>query len=139
MADHRPVVYLAGPIRCADDPVGWRAAIRQSTTEYAIHDPMRRDVDPRDDPAEEIVKGDLQMIDDSDAVFVGYRDDVPSVGTAMEIRYASETDTPVVVWQRDDSETIASPWLEYHADIIRDQRDAALWQLHGMVSGAGPR
>ena len=135
MSDRRAVIYLAGPIRQAADPVSWRVSIQQSTTEFAFHNPMDRDVDPRDDPADEIVEGDLQLIDDSDGLLVGYHDEIPSVGTAMEIHIASERDIPVVVWQRDDNDSVVSPWLAYYADVIRQQRDAALWQLHGLVSG----
>ena len=135
MSDRRAVIYLAGPIRQAADPVSWRVSIQQSTTEFAFHNPMDRDVDPRDDPADEIVEGDLQLIDDSDGLLVGYHDEIPSVGTAMEIQYANQQNIPVVVWKRDNSDTVISPWLAYHADRICQQRDAALWQLHGMVSG----
>jgi len=132
---NRPIVYLAGPIRHAADPISWRVAIQQSTNEFAFHNPIDRDVRPQEDPADEIVEGDLQMIDDSDGLLVGWHDEIPSVGTAMEIHIASEQDIPVVVWQRDNSETVVSPWLAYYADRICQQRDAALWQLHGLVSG----
>jgi len=132
---NRPIIYLAGPIRHAADPISWRIAIQQSTSEFSFFDPMDRNVNPRDDPADEIVEGDLDLIGDSDGLLVGWHDEIPSVGTAMEIKHASEQDIPVVVWKRDDSDEVISPWLAYYSDVIREQRDAALWQLHGLVSG----
>jgi nucleoside 2-deoxyribosyltransferase len=130
----RPTIYLAGPIRKAADPVSWRVEMQQSTAEFEFHNPIRRDVDA-DSPADEVVEGDLELIDDADGLFVGWHDDVPSVGTPMEVRYAAVQPMPVVVWRRDDAESTLSPWLRYYSDVVREQRDAALWQLHGLVSG----
>jgi len=130
----RPTIYLAGPIRMADDPTGWRATVRQSTSEFDFIDPTTRDVDA-DSPAGEVVEGDLELINDANGLFVGWHDDVPSCGTPMEVIHAARHDIPVVIWRRDAGERTLSPWLRYHADVIREQRDAALWQLHGRVSG----
>lgn len=130
----RAQIYLAGQIRKAADPVSWRADIRQSTAEFDFADPVRRDVDP-DGPADEIVEGDLELIRESDGLLVGWHDDIPAVGTPMEIIHAVGNDIPVVVWRRDDGDEPLSPWMRYYADAICEQRDAALWQLHGLVLG----
>jgi len=130
----RPRIYLAGAIHHSADPVSWRIELQQSSCEFNFANPMARGVHPDKDPREEIVDGDLELIDDSDGLLVGWHSEIPSVGTPMEIRYASEQGIPVVVWRRDDSEQ-TSPWLQYHADRLCEQRDAALWQLHGLVSG----
>jgi nucleoside 2-deoxyribosyltransferase len=130
----RPTIYLAGPIRKSADPVSWRVEMQQSSSEFKFHNPIRRDVDA-DSPAAEVVEGDLELIDDSNGLLVGWHDGVPSVGTPMEVMHAARLGIPVVVWRRDDGESTLSPWLRYYSDVIREQRDAALWQLHGLVSG----
>jgi len=132
----RPTIYLAGPIRKSADPVSWRVDIQQSSNEFEFHNPIRRDVDA-ESPAEAVVEGDLELIDDSNGLLVGWHDEVPSVGTPMEVLHAARLDIPVVVWRRDDGDSTLSPWLRYYSDVVREQRDAALWQLHGLVSGGG--
>jgi nucleoside 2-deoxyribosyltransferase len=127
----RPTIYLAGQIRKSADPVSWRVDIRQSSSEFEWIDPVRREVDFADEEA--IVEGDLELIDNSDGLLVGWHDDVPSVGTPMEIIHAARSDIPVVIWRRDDGDNPLSPWMRYHADVVRGQRDAALWQLHGLA------
>ena len=159
-------VYLAGPIQHADDNgVSWREEIKQefSDSEYLEWlDPLdkynsatdaqyvpRSEWDEYDDlqnlvTAEEIVEPDKEMIDESDAMLVGWSE-VPACGTPMEVMYQymlneiTETHKPIVVWWRDadDAESHISPWMEYHSTDIEDSRAAALSQLrvYAIMSG----
>lgn len=131
----RPTIYLAGPIRDARMPVSWRAELRNSTAEFEWIDPMQRDVDPYEEPTA-VVEGDLERIRQSHGLLVGWHDEIPATGTSMEIRYAAaDLGIPVVLWRRDDGDRPLSPWIREHTDHIAEAREAALWQLHGLVSG----
>nr|ADE29292.1 nucleotidyl transferase [uncultured virus] len=135
----RPTIYLAGPIRNGERPVEWRVKLQQSISACEFFDPVGRDVDPVSDPAG-VVNGDLEMIREADGVFVGWHDEVPATGTAMEMRVASATlDMPVVVWRRDNNKRTLSPWVREHSDAIHVNRDDAIWHLHTLAKGGDRR
>jgi len=136
MTDH--TLYLAGPVAALDDGgASWREEI---TTVFArdynvqFNNPVAKynapagDVEivsgASDDPSEvtpeEIVDADKDLLRESDGVLVGYSD-VQSVGTPMEVMWASERDLPVVIWIRDGtSHSELSPWYRHHATVVTD-------------------
>ena len=127
MTDMRPTVYLAGPVKeRADSGATWRQDVADVWgDDYDIADPLAK-YDPADDhhpSAEEIVRSDLTMIDDADAVLVRYAGE-PTWGTPMEVRYAHMSHTPVALaWVAGAD---LSPWAEVHATYIRPDIGAAL-------------
>jgi len=111
-------VYLGGPImgRSDDECIAWRRTAVGLLAPLHSIDPIKgRDYRGDYDDlgvAEHIVEGDLEDIRNSFCLLVFY--DQPSVGTAMEIRYArAERNIPVYVI--DISKSPRSPWLVYHA------------------------
>lgn len=104
--------YLCGPINgCTDSEANdWREAVLGYFPD-AIN-PMIRDYRGIEDAAyREIVELDKRDIRNSDVLAVNYIK--PSVGTSMEVFYAWQIGTPVVVWCPEDASI--SPWLKYHA------------------------
>lgn len=107
---------------------------------------MRRDYRGREGTRElatEIVEGDLADIRECGAMIVMF--DVPSVGTAMEVRFAAgEQGLPVFVV--DVAKRELSPWLIYHATAILEGLEAAceaagsvVWsQVRRHYQAAGP-
>jgi len=84
-------IYLCGPIMEEIEGVAreWReTALAKLSSNFKMLDPMRRDFKDREvDSANEIVEFDLQDVRDADIVLVNYNK--ASVGTAMEVFYAS--------------------------------------------------
>jgi nucleoside 2-deoxyribosyltransferase len=115
-------VYLCGPINgCTDEECNdWRTAAKGYFPSAV--DPMVRDYRGREaECVNEIVELDKQDIDTCRVVLVNY--DKPSVGTAMEVFYAWQQETPVVVMCK--SGTSISPWLRYHSNaIVHTLKDA---------------
>lgn len=115
-------IYLAGPINgCTDAEANdWRTAVKKIHPDCL--DPMARDYRGKEaESVNAIVEGDKADIDQCDAVLVYF--EKPSVGTAMEVLYAWERKTPVVVINR--SGKPVSPWLVYHACAVVDSIEAA--------------
>lgn len=125
-----PVVYLAGPIQhAADNGHGWRDYVAAEVDAFEWLSPLDHG-EPSDreyrlgeyDLAK-LVETDKRLIDESDAVLVGWRR-IPSVGTPMEILYAYQREIPVVVWYEPEGsrepvdETELSPWLRYHTGPV---------------------
>jgi nucleoside 2-deoxyribosyltransferase len=110
-------IYLCGPIngRTTEDATNWRELVKSRWNGKCL-DPMRRDYRGRElEPgiAAEIVAGDIEDIQNSDAVLVFF--DKPSVGTSMEIFYAKHVlGKPVVLIDAQDKPL--SPWLLHHTD-----------------------
>lgn len=110
-------IYLCGPIngRTTEDATNWRDIVKARWDGRCL-DPMARDYRGRElEPgiAAEIVAGDIEDINASDAILVFF--DKPSVGTAMEVFYAKHVlNKPVVVIDAQDKPL--SPWLLHHSD-----------------------
>jgi len=106
-------IYLCGPIM--DEHSGharaWRkAAIEQLSEEFTLLDPMRRNFKDREvDSANEIVEFDLQDIREADIVLVNYNK--ASVGTSMEVFYASHDLQKFVVAFSPFTFQDCSPWM----------------------------
>lgn len=150
-------VYLAGPIQFADDGGhGWRNRVATEFETVGIEwsDPLDKydarseavivhNGDPPENPPEgsdlisttELVEADKELVAAADALLVGW-DDVPSAGTPMEVLYAYERDTPVVVWYRGDS---LSPWMQYHADAVFESLDDCVEWLSVEVATQSPQ
>ena len=106
-------VYLSGPIM--DEHQGearkWReAAISMLADHFTLLDPMRRNFRDREvDSANEIVEFDLQDVRDADIILVNYSK--PSIGTSMEVFYASQNLGKFVVAFSPHSFKDSSPWM----------------------------
>lgn len=120
-----PTLYLAGPImNCSDSECrDWRDWVTENWEGKTL-DPMRRDYRGiEDENVNEIVDGDKDDILNSDIIIVAYTK--PSVGTSMEILFAWDNATPIILVNRSGSNKL-SPWLQYHADFIVKHFDEAL-------------
>lgn len=113
MSPARKKIYLCGPIMDEVDGVAraWRAvATRKLRKDFTVLDPMRRNFKDREfDSANEIVEFDLQDVRDSDIVLVNYSKN--SIGTSMEVFYASHDLGKFVVAFSPFSFKNCSPWM----------------------------
>ena len=106
-------IYLCGPIM--DEHEGqaraWRTRARELLSkDFILLDPMRRNFKDREvDSANEIVEFDLQDIRDADIVLVNYNKN--SIGTSMEVFYASHDLKKFVVAFTPFSFKDSSPWM----------------------------
>ena len=126
--DQRMTIYLSGPIMDEHEGVAreWRTAAKQLLgKDFGILDPMRRKfVDRQVDSANEIVEFDLQDVRDADIVLVNYSK--PSIGTSMEVFYASHDLGRFVVAFSDLEFKDGSPWMaRYCTKILPSLEDAA--------------
>lgn len=106
-------IYLCGPIM--DEADGHARAWRQKAAEllggdFLLLDPMRRNFKDREvDSANEIVEFDLQDVRDADIVLVNYSKS--SVGTSMEVFYASHVLHKFVIAFSPFTFKDCSPWM----------------------------
>lgn len=106
-------IYLCGPIM--DEHEGharaWRERAKQLlSNDFVLLDPMRRNFKDREvDSANEIVEFDLQDIRDADIVLVNYNK--ASIGTSMEVFYASHDLKKFVVGFSPFTFKDCSPWM----------------------------
>lgn len=121
-------IYLSGPImdERPDQAVTWReCAKRQLGDCFVLLDPMRRNFKDREvDSANEIVEFDLQDVRDADIVLVNYNK--TSIGTAMEVFYASHDLGKFVVAFSPFSFKDSSPWMVKHCTKILPTLDDAI-------------
>ena len=120
-------IYLSGPIM--DENAGhareWRIeAGRLFNGSFRLLDPMRRKfVDRQVDSANEIVEFDLQDVRDADIILVNYGK--PSIGTSMEVFYASHDLGKFVVAFSPFEYKDCSPWMaRYCTKIVPDLESA---------------
>lgn len=122
------IIYLCGPIM--DEHAGrareWRVAARQKLgRSFELLDPMRRNFKDREvDSANEIVEFDLQDIRHADIILVNYTK--PSIGTAMEVFYASHNLGKFVVAFSPFSFKDSSPWMVRYCTKILPSLEAAV-------------
>lgn len=111
------------------DPHGareWRAKAKELLSgNFELLDPMRRSfVDRAVDSANEIVRFDLQDVDDADVILVNYSK--PSIGTAMEVFYAGHVKDKFIVAFSPFSYKDCSPWMvKYCTKILPSLEEAA--------------
>lgn len=141
----QPQVYLAGPIQHADDGGhGWRdMVIGEYSDSFDFINPLDffdggedtatilpKDVAEEYKPAEDenvitdeqVVKKDTMLVNDADALLIGYHEKVPAWGTPFEQALVSNRSIaqpnpriPVAVWHSDLLSSELSPWLRYNS------------------------
>ena len=121
-------IYLSGPImdERPDQAVTWREYAKQQLGDrFVLLDPMRRNFKDREvDSANEIVEFDLQDVREADIILVNYNK--TSIGTAMEVFYASHDLGKFVVAFSPFSFQDCSPWMVKHCTKILPTLDAAI-------------
>jgi len=134
-------IYLCGPIMDEVDghARAWRQiARRKLARHFIILDPMRRNFKDREvDSANEIVEFDLQDVRDADIVLVNYNK--PSIGTAMEVFYASHDLNKFVIAFSPFSFKDCSPWMvKFCTKILPSLEEAVRYiQEHFIVQHKG--
>ena len=120
-------IYLCGPIM--DEHQGearkWRDLAKTMLSgEFRLLDPMRRNFRDREvDSANEIVEFDLQDIRDAGIILVNYGK--PSIGTSMEVFYASHDQKKFVVAFSPFNFEECSPWMvRYCTKILPSLEEA---------------
>jgi len=126
----RKTIYLSGPIMEEHDGVAreWRETAKLLLVErYRLLDPMRRKfVDREVDSANEIVEFDLLDVRNADIVLVNYGR--PSIGTSMEVFYASHVLGKFVVAFSPYEYRDCSPWMvRYCTKILGSLEEAAAY------------
>ena len=121
-------VYLSGPImaECEGVARAWREEAKKVLgKDFLLLDPMRRNFKDREvDSANEIVEFDLQDVREADILLVNYNK--PSIGTAMEVFYASQNLGKFVVAFSPFTFKDCSPWMaRYCTKILPDLESAA--------------
>jgi nucleoside 2-deoxyribosyltransferase len=112
-SEKKKTIYLSGPIM--DEHLGiareWRETVKKLLGDhFNLLDPMRRNFQDRAvDSANEIVEFDLQDVRDADIILVNYNK--PSIGTSMEVFYASHDQGKFVVAFSPFEFKECSPWM----------------------------
>ena len=121
-------IYLCGPIMdcAAAESTDWRTRAKERLAgRFILLDPMRRSFrDNEIDSSNEIVEFDLQDIRDADLVLVNYSK--ASVGTSMEVFYASHDLGKFVIAFSPFSFKDCSPWMARFCTKILPDLDTAL-------------
>ena len=128
MANQARTIYLCGPIMDANPNAAkdWRTRAKERLAgRFLLLDPMRRSFrDNEVDSSNEIVEFDLQDIRDADLVLVNYSK--ASVGTSMEVFYASHDLGKFVIAFSPLSFKDCSPWMARFCTKILPDLEAAL-------------
>ncbi len=121
-------IYLCGPIMdCTPgESMSWRERAKQRLAgRFVMLDPMRRNFRDREiDSANEIVEFDLQDVRDADLLLVNYNK--ASIGTAMEVFYASHDLGKFVIAFSPETFQDMSPWMVKFCTKILPDLEAAL-------------
>ena len=124
MSERKKIIYLAGPIECANpaERTEWRDEATKFLTErgFEVINPLGKD----DWSAADIVETDLADIARSDAVLAWLPWGTPAIGTAMEVFFAGRMlRKPGVVWTDSHAD---HPWLFCCANATRETLADAL-------------
>ena len=125
-------IYLCGPIM--DEVEGtareWREVAKKRLNPYfTMLDPMRRNFKDREvDSANEIVEFDLQDIREADILLVNYNR--PSIGTSMEVFYASHELQRFVVAFSPFEFNECNPWMVKFCTKILPSLEDAMDYIH---------
>lgn len=125
-------IYLCGPIMDENEGVAreWRVnAIRSLQNHFTLLDPMRRNFKDREvDSANEIVEFDLQDVREADIILVNYNK--PSIGTSMEVFYASHELGKFVVAFSPFEFKECNPWMVRFCTKITGSLEQAVAYIH---------
>ena len=128
MASEVRKIYLCGPIMDAEAAAAkdWRTRAKERLAgRFILLDPLRRNFrDNEIDSANEIVEFDLQDVREADLLLVNYYK--PSLGTAMEVFYASHDLGKFVIAFSPLSFADCSPWMVRFCTKILPDLDGAL-------------
>ena len=128
MSSSAKKIYLCGPIMdCTSaDSTTWRQRSKERLTgKFVVLDPMRRNFrDNEIDSANEIVEFDLQDVRDADILLVNYSK--ASIGTSMEVFYASHNLGKFVIAFNPSAFADLSPWMVKFCTKILPTLDDAL-------------
>lgn len=121
-------IYLCGPIMdcTGNESIEWRSTAKEQLSgKFVVLDPMRRNFRDREiDSANEIVDFDLQDVRDADILLVNYSK--TSIGTSMEVFYASHDLGKFVIAFSPFSYQDMSPWMVKHCTKILPNLNEAL-------------
>jgi len=121
-------IYLCGPIMEEHEGVAreWRKlTAKKLGRHFKLLDPMRRNFKDREvDSANEIVEFDLQDIRNADILLVNYNK--ASIGTAMEVFYASNNMGKFVVAFSPFDFNNCSPWMVRYCTKILPSLESAI-------------
>lgn len=113
----------------------WRTvAAKKLSREFTILDPMRRNFKDREvDSANEIVEFDLQDVREADIILVNYNK--ASIGTSMEVFYASHELQKFVIAFSPFSFKDSSPWMvRFCTKILPSLEEANAYILEHFVA-----
>lgn len=132
MENTQKTIYLCGPImgEVQGEASEWREHAKNLLgNAFRLLDPMRRNFkDNEVDSANEIVEFDLQDIRDADIILVNYNK--PSVGTAMEVFYASYIEGKFVIAFSPFQYADCNPWMvKFCTKILPSLEEAATYIL----------
>ena len=129
-------IYLCGPIM--DEVEGkareWREYAKDKLgKDFILLDPMRRNFKDREiDSANGIGEFDLQDVKDADIILVNYNK--PSIGTAMEVFYASHELGKFVVAFSPFSFKDCNPWMvRFCTKILPSLEEATKYLLEHFI------
>ncbi len=130
-------IYLCGPIMDEVDGHAreWRTtAAKVLAKHFRILDPMRRNFKDREvDSANEIVEFDLQDVREADIILVNYNK--ASIGTSMEVFYASNDLQKFVIAFSPFSFKDSSPWMvRFCTKILPSLEDSMDYILEHFVA-----
>ncbi|MBI2424970.1 MAG: hypothetical protein HYV27_19240 [Candidatus Hydrogenedentes bacterium] len=121
-------IYLCGPIMdcTGDESKDWRIRAKERLAgRFVLLDPMRRNFRDREiDSANEIVEFDLQDVRDAGILLVNYSK--ASIGTSMEVFYASHDLGKFVIAFSPETFENMSPWMVKFCTKILPNLDDAL-------------
>jgi len=128
MSNGTKKIYLCGPIMdvTSGESAEWRSKAKERLSgKFVVLDPMRRNFRDREiDSANEIVDFDLQDVRDADMLLVNYGK--ASIGTSMEVFYASHDLGKFVIAFSPYKYRDMSPWMVKHCTKILPSLDEAL-------------
>ena len=125
-------IYLCGPIM--DEVEGqareWRQVAKaRLSSHFTILDPMRRNFKDREvDSANEIVEFDLQDVREADILLVNYNR--PSIGTAMEVFYASHELQRFIIAFSQFEFSECNPWMVKFCTKILPSLNQSMDYIH---------
>jgi nucleoside 2-deoxyribosyltransferase len=110
----------------SDESTDWRSRAKEKLSgKFVVLDPMRRNFRDREiDSANEIVDFDLQDVRDADILLVNYGK--ASIGTSMEVFYASHDLGKFVIAFSPCEYQDMSPWMVKHCTKILPNVQEAL-------------